>query len=160
MVTPKVFNLIQPDDKFKEMQYILPVGTILAKRRFTGTLAQIIASYDEKTSMVTLSHKLNYTGMQIVDFGEIPDSYKSLNIQKDKFLILQQHSEATMVHTLYHDDLFRLKPTAAERMSSGSPNIMQLYYLCNYILVTASSILSVVDIDPSHPKINKLFSFQ
>ena len=55
----KVLNLIQPDDRYKELIHNLPEGVILAKRRFAGTLAQIIASYDKETSMITLSHKLH-----------------------------------------------------------------------------------------------------
>ena len=99
-------------------------------------------------------------GWQVVDFNVIPNSYSKLSIEVGDFLILMQHAEVTMIHTLYHDDLFRLKEKAKIRLNDSPDNMHQLYNISNYVLINIPSILSTVEVDENHPEIESFFTFQ
>ena len=140
-----VYELIpkgSSDDKTHMYELVLPDNVVLIKRLLSGNITNLQQLAKGEIDYSTV-HKLNYHGLQVVDFHNISDKIITPKFSKGDSIICRRHFEFTMVPTLYRDDITILM----DKVKGMKPDVFKMYYIAMYGLINPVDIYAVSKID-------------
>jgi hypothetical protein len=155
----KVTELIpkgSSNDVSKDFKILLGGEMALVKRVFIGIKSQI-STVDIKTLNRATLDKFQFIGYELVDINTNDKSLKEFEKAIGKKLIMHQHSEVTMLKTLYRDDMLLCGPIARRKLANQEGSPLDKHIISVYGLTPAISIGAAIVTDHDLETLSSMF---